>query len=376
MGRTGSVWFVALAALLVAGCPGGENGALRVSGQLEGDAVTAGSRVGGRVTDVLVEEGDTVEAGAVLARLEDDEARALVAAAEAQVARAQALYEKLETGATAEQLAQAEAAARAAREQYLMAERGARTEEIGAAEAKVSAAAAQRDSARTEFDRAKRLRGEGAVSEQQFDQAETMLRTAEAQLAGAQELLDMAREGARDEEIGMAKANLDRLEAVLAELRMGARREDLEAGRAAVAAAQADLDRARAGLREMTVTAPIAGLVEAVDVSAGDLVKPGPLVRLVDPDDLELTVYVSAGFLGHLRLGQTVTFTTDSLGEETFEATIAHIATQGEYTPRNLQTQEERLQQAFAVRLDLDSANGKLRSGMTATVSLPRPDAP
>ena len=362
------------AALLLTGCPGSDNGMLRVTGQIEGNAVTAGSRVGGRVVEVLVEEGAWVEQGAPLLRLEDDEAQALVAAAEAQVARAAALLAKLEAGVTAEQMAQAEAAARAAEEQYLMAQRGARDEEIGAAEAQAAAARAQRDAARTEFDRAKRLLGEGAISQQKYDQAETLLRTAGAQLDAALETLTMAKDGARVEEIGMAKANYERAQAVVAELREGAREEDLASGRAAVEAAKAERDRARAALREMTVTAPIGGLVEAVDVLPGDLIKPGPAVRLVDPDDLELTVYVSAGYLGHLRLGQQVTLTTDSHGGTTFEATIAHIASQGEFTPRNLQTQEERMEQAFAVKLDLDSADGRLRSGMTAIVSIPKPD--
>ncbi len=174
-----------LAVLLLAGCPGTDDGILRVSGQIEGNAVTAGTRVGGRVAEVLAEEGRWVEAGALLVRLEDDEARAMVSAAEAGIARAESLLAKLEAGATAEQRAQAEAAARAAKEQYLMARRGARAEEIGAAEARVAAARAQRDSAQTEFDRARRLLREGAISRQQYDRAETMLRTAEAQLDGA-----------------------------------------------------------------------------------------------------------------------------------------------------------------------------------------------
>ncbi len=186
----------------------------------------------------------------------------------------------------------------------------------------------------------------------------------------------MSKEGTRSEQIAMAKANYERAEAVVAELREGARQEDLAAARATVDAAKADRDRARAALRETRITAPIKGLVEALDVSPGDLIKPGPVVRLVDPDDLELTVYVSAGYLGQVRVGQQVRFTTDAFGEETFEATIVHIATQGEFTPRNLQTEEERIQQAFAVKLDLDSAGGKLRSGMTATVSLKAPDTP
>jgi HlyD family secretion protein len=109
-------------------------------------------------------------------------------------------------------------------------------------------------------------------------------------------------------------------------------------------------------------------VVESIDIHEGDLVKPGAIVRIADPEDLELMVYVSAAALGHLRLGQEVPFTTDSHGDETFGGKIAFIASQGEYTPRNLQTQEERVQQMFGVKVELSSAGGKLKAGMSATV--------
>ena len=149
--------------LLLFGCETDPNGLLRVSGQIEGTAVTAGSRVGGRVMEVAVEEGDQAEEGTLLVRLEDTEARALVDGAKAQVSRLEAVLAKVESGATAEQLAQAEAAVRAAEEQLRMAERGARAEEISTVQAKVDGARAAHDSAKTEFARAKRLFGEGAI---------------------------------------------------------------------------------------------------------------------------------------------------------------------------------------------------------------------
>jgi HlyD family secretion protein len=101
------------------------------------------------------------------------------------------------------------------------------------------------------------------------------------------------------------------------------------------------------------------------------LVKPGAIVSIVDPEDLKLYVYVSAAMLGHLRLGQKVPLTTDSDGAEIFEGTITYVAPAGEFTPRNLQTKEERVQQVFGVKLKLNSAGGHLRAGMTVTAHLP-----
>jgi multidrug resistance efflux pump len=106
-------------------------------------------------------------------------------------------------------------------------------------------------------------------------------------------------------------------------------------------------------------------------VHPGDLINPGALIRMINPEDLKLTIYVSEAMLGKVRLGQKVQLTTDSHGPDRFEGEIIYIANEGEYTPRNLQTQEERVQQVFGVKLRINSAGGKLRAGMTATVLLP-----
>jgi HlyD family secretion protein len=178
----------------------------------------------------------------------------------------------------------------------------------------------------------------------------------------------------RDEEIATAKAMYDQASAALAEVKRGTRAEDLAAARAARDAAAADRQRAEVALREMVVTAPMDGVIESLDVHPGDLVKPGPIVRMVNPEDLKMIIYVGAVMLGYLKVGQKVTLTTDAHGAETFEGTVARIATEGEFTPRNLQTQEERIQQVFGVKLTLNSAGGKLRAGMTATAHLPKPN--
>jgi HlyD family secretion protein len=367
--------FLPLIVLLASGCEMNHRDTVLVTGQIEGNAVTAGSRIGGRVLDTAVREGDWVAAGDVLIRLEDDEAQAAVAAARAGLAAAEATLAKLEAGATQEQLRQAEAAVQAAEEQYRLVAGGARNEEIRAARAALDGAQAQRSTTENDFRRIERLFAEGAAAQRQLDQARLARDTAEAQFQAASEQHRMLVEGARAEEIGMAKAAFDQAQAALDELRIGAREEDRAAARAARDAAAADLSRAESVLREMTVTAPIAGLVESLDARPGDLLKPGPAVRIIDPDDLELKVYVSATMLGHLQVGQEVKLTTDAHGDKQFLGRIIQLSSQGEYTPRNLQTEEDRVQQVFGVKIALDSADGKLRAGMTAIAHLPRPGA-
>lgn len=352
---------------LLAGCSADKDGVLQVTGQIEGRGVNAGSKLGGRVVEVPAQEGQAVKAGDVLLRLDDAEAQAVLAAAKANEAKAAALVAKLQTGATAEQVRQAEAAVDAARQQYELAVKGPREEEIRAASAAVDAAHAQSQTAKGELERLQPLADREAVSKMELDRARGMADAAAAQTNMAAQKLSALESGARPEEIAAAKAALDRAQAMLDEVKAGARVEDIAVAKGAQDAALADVQRAEAALREMTVVAPIDAIVESVDVRAGDLIKPGAIVRLVNPEDLEMNAFVSALMLGQVRLGQKVPITTDAHGAERFEGEIIYIAAEGEFTPRNLQTEEERVQQVFKVKIKLDSAGGKLRAGMSAT---------
>lgn len=360
-----------LVALALAGCNGGNNGMVEVTGQIEAVNVAVGSRVGGRVSEVLVEEGARVKQGDILVKLETDEAEAAIAAARARLAQAEATLAKLENGARPEEIRQAEAAAARAEAQYQMAQKGSRRQEVRAASAAVDAARAARDEAQTEFERVKKLREGSAASEQLYDRAAHALEAAEAQLRTATERLDIAVEGARSEEIAMAKAAYEQAAAACDLIKNGARKEDIDAARAVRDAAAADVQRATIAAKEMVVVSPRDAVVESLDIHPGDIVKPGAVASLVDPEDLEVYIYVSAFTLGKLRIGEKVVLTADAHGDERFEGMIAQIASQGEFTPRNLQTKEERAQQVFGVKVKLDSAGGKLRAGMTVTAHLP-----
>lgn len=356
---------------LLAGCSAQPENTFRVTGQIEAPDVDAGSRVGGRVAEVLVHEGDQVTAGTLLVRLDDAEATARLQAAQAQLAQAEALVSKLAAGATDEQLRQAAAAAEAARQQYLAAEKGARSQEIAAAAAAAEAARAQRDAALDDFSRMAKLIDDGAVTQRQFEQAKAARDGADAQWRAAREKEALVVAGLRSEDVASAKAQFDRLEAVYDELKTGARPEDRAAAQAARDAAAAQMALAQVGVDETRVIAPMDGLVQSLDVHPGDLVRSGGIVRLVNPDVLELKIYASAAVLGQLHIGQELPFTTDSHGAQAFSGKIIWIASEGEFTPRNLQTQEERVQQVFAIKLSLNSADGALRPGMSATVTLP-----
>ncbi|GMU94071.1 MAG: hypothetical protein AMXMBFR4_31290 [Candidatus Hydrogenedentota bacterium] len=360
-------WCAVPAMLLILGCWNGGAGRISVSGQIEGVSVGAGSRVGGRVSEVLVDEGAGVARGEVLVRLEEDEARAMYDAACAKLAQVEAVLAKAIAGPREEEIRRQEAALAQAEAQYLMAVRGFRSEEVEQARAKSEAARAVRDQAQLDLERARSLVAGGAVSKQQFDEAEHRYKSVENEYKASLDQLNLLLHGTRDEQIAMAKADADRARAVLDEMRNGTRAEDIDAARAARDAAAAEKARAEVTLKEMVVVSPQNGVVELIDVHPGDLVRPGPVLTVVDPEDLSVIVYVSALYLGHLRLNQDVTLTSDSHGSEAFTGRITYLSPVGEYTPRNLQTQEERVQQVFGVKIQFDSAGGKLKPGMTVT---------
>ncbi|MDZ4861630.1 MAG: HlyD family efflux transporter periplasmic adaptor subunit [Candidatus Hydrogenedentes bacterium] len=365
--RTGMLLLVVAA---VTGCTDGTTSKLRVTGTIEGTSIGVGSRIGGRVAEVMVSEGNTVAAGDVLVKLECGEQEAAIVASKARLAQAEATIERLETGARPEELAQAQAVAAATEAAYMMALNGARSEEIEAARALANAAMAQLETARSDFERIGKLLEGKAVSQQAFDQALRTYEARESQYRAAREQLDLLARGTRNEQIEMAKAERDRSAAAFDLLKNGARKEDLDFARAARDAAQAETQRAELQLREMTVIAPRAAVVESLDIHAGDLAGPGSMMQLADPEDLELVVYVSSALLGNLSIGQEVTFTTDSHGPELFTGKVSFIALQGEFTPRNLQTEEERAQQMFGIKIAFDSHDGRLRPGMAATAHL------
>lgn len=363
------------AVVLCAGCTSENGGPLQVTGQIEGQSVAAGSRVGGRISEVFVEEGDSVTKGQLLIQIEDAEAQAMVASAEALLAQTEAALMKLEAGARPEQLQQAKAAVEEAQQRYQMALQGARSQEIAAARGAVDTAKAQLTQAEKEFERQKSLFDQGGTAQRLLDSAEHGVAAAKGVHRSAVEQLDLLVQGTRDEQISVAKAILDRATAAFEELENGAREEDRAAAKATRDAASAEVDRANTVLREMKVEAPMDGVVESLDVLPGDIVRPGPIIEIVDPDDLELKVYVSAAYLGHIRLGQAIELTTDSHGDRVFRGSIRHIATVGEFTPRNLQTEEERVQQVFGITISLTSEEGALRAGMSATAHVAGVDA-
>jgi multidrug resistance efflux pump len=322
---------------------------------------------------VLVEQGQEVRAGQPLIRFESYDLPARRTTAAAGVARAQAELDRAVNGFRPEEIAQARAQAEAAWMALELARSGPRKQEIDAARADRDAARADYELAVAERERVEALFKSGVVSRQDLDSARSTHDRAKARLEAAGQKLDLLEAGTRTEEIERTE-RLFREAAARRELvERGARKEDIRAARAQVERAQAELQTIEAQLAEIEVRSPSDAFVEVMRVRPGDLIAPNAAIAtLVEVDRLWVRVFVPSTELGHVQLGKEAAVTVDSFRDETFSGRVEHISSRGEFTPRNVQTYEERQHQVFAVRLRLDNAARRLRPGMAADVRITR----
>ncbi len=344
------------------------------SGTIEARTIEVGSRTGGRVKEVLVKEGDNVPAGATLVILEpgDLEARRLVAAA--QLDQAIATLEKLKSGARPEEIEQAKARSGAAAAALAEARHGARPEEIRAARAKVESSKALEEKARLDAERARALVAANAISKAELDAAEASLRNATGSRQVAEEALKELEKGVRSEQIAAASSRAQEAAAGARLVEAGARVEDIRAADAQVLAAKGQLALIETSIAELTIVAPAASRIETLDLRPGDILLPNATAAvLLESDQLFVRMYVPETQIGMVHPGDEVPVYVDSFPDRAFKARVSHVDMQGQYSPRNLQTADERANQVFASRVDILEGKDVLRAGMAAIVRVPRP---
>ena len=346
---------------------------LKVSGFVEADEIRLGSRVGGRVAEVLCEEGEVVEAGRALIRLEAFDLGDRRAQAEANLRAEQANLERLRNGYRKEEIAQAKARVDRLSAIVTKLKAGPLPEEVRASESRVALAPAQQERAKTSYDRVVLpfKRETGTVSREDVDRATEELRVAEENLKVRQEELQLLVTGTpRAEDIAAAEAELEEAKQAWQLVNSGSRPEDIAAATAAVAATQAALNAVDAQMQELEIKAPVNATVDAVELQKGDLVAAGaPVLSLIDTSHLWVRAYVPENRLD-FRLNDEVVVVADSYQGDTFRGRITFVASQAEFTPNNVQTPEERSKQVFRIKVTLLSGQDKLRPGCPSTCCL------
>ncbi|HUR58470.1 MAG TPA: efflux RND transporter periplasmic adaptor subunit [Opitutaceae bacterium] len=216
-------------------------------------------------------------------------------------------------------------------------EAGARKEELAAAKSEWESALAESELAQNEAKRAQDLFGAATISEIERDRATSRAAALSKVVTAAQSRYELLKAGARTQRVEQARAALQRIETQLAELR---------------------------------VTAPTNAVLEVLNVKVGDVAAPNrELATLILPQHLWIRVYVAQPQLGNLKLGQEVQFRADAVPGQSFRGEIEHISRSAEFTPRNVQTTEERVKRVFAVKIRLSNDAGELRPGMTGDVT-------
>jgi HlyD family secretion protein len=297
---------------------------LEWSGTVEAHTIEVGSRVGGRVLEVHVREGDEVVAGQPLVTLEKGDLAAQRLIAEGQLAQARSVLQKVASRTLPT----------------------ARRAELAGAEARLQAELALEAKARLDDERAQKLLHSGAGTRMDADNAALALRTASAQVAAQKAQKEMLLHGTP---------------------------EDVRSGEGMVDAAEGRLQQIDVMLDELVIRAPRAARVESLDLRPGDILAPNvPAARLLEPAELFGRIYVPETEIGRIRPGLEVPIFVDSFPGRAFRGRVESVAGEGEFTPRNLQTADERADQVFASRVRIEEGADVLRAGMAAFVRVPR----
>lgn len=304
----------------------------RVSGQVEATSVRVASQIGGRVIELAATEGDRVARGEVVARLDTRDIELGLQRTDAERRQAAAALALVEAGARQEDVRQAEA-------------------QLEGARADTRAALAELSSAEADLERFETLLAANSGSRKQRDDARTRRDVAAQRVEASRE-----RERAAAETVGR--------------LRAGARPEELEAARARVAIVEAQIATLQKNLDDATIRAPIDGLVAEKLAEPGEIVAPGvPLLVLTDLDRAWADVFVDEPDVPRIRLGQEATVFTDA-GGSGIPGTVTFVSSKAEFTPRNVQTAEERSKLVYRVKVSVDNREGVLKEGMPIEAEL------
>ena len=362
---------ILFACLLFSGCIGNNAGELKLSGTIEAESVRAGSRVGGRIADVMVDEGQTVNSGDTLFTLETNVLNAERERVLAGIGEAQAAYEVVKAGPKPEDIARAKQESEALRQAYELALAGPLPQDLAAAENQAASLEAAYRNATDAFDRMSELYNNGVISEREYVASKEAAEASKNQWEAALKQIEALRNRPRDQEIEAARARWQASVDAVNSLVAGATKEQLDSALSHIKTAQEGLNRIDVDLTECTVIAPMSGLISKFDLKPGDFIAPGAAsCEIIDMSQLKVIVYIPMDKLGYVREGDEVQIKVDSFPDKIFAGKIRRIAAEAEFTPRNVQTVDERIMQLFAVECEINNDEKLLRPGMAADVTI------
>ncbi|HWC99396.1 MAG TPA: efflux RND transporter periplasmic adaptor subunit [Candidatus Sulfopaludibacter sp.] len=349
-----------------------------VSGNIELTEVNIAFKTAGRLIERTVDEGDAVKKGQEIARLDRDQLMAQRAAqvaaiqsAESQLAQAQTSVEWQKATLSADiETRNADLASNQARLAEL--KNGARPQEKLDAQAAVDSAQAELQRAQRDWDRAQKLYKDDDISTAQYDQFRSRWETATAAVNSAKERQALVLAGPRVEQVNAASGQVERARGALkgAEantLEMKRREQEITTRRAEIERSKATLALIDSQLADTVAVSPVDGVVLVKSADVGEVLAPGTTVVTVgDIEHPWLRGYINETDLGKVKLGSVVHVTTDSYPGKTYNGKVTFIASEAEFTPKQIQTQQERVKLVYRVKIELDNSSRELKSNMPA----------
>jgi len=351
-----------------------------LSGHIEASEVDLSFRLPGHVRRLHVDEGHQVKKGDLLAELKPTIYKARRSQAGAKVREIEAYRESLamviriKEEVTAADVEKAEAGVSAARARYEILKSGSRDQEIRAAAAAVERARAEYQRQKSEFERLERLFQRKIISASQFEGALTAYEAAKANLDSAKEQYSLIETGPRSEQVREGRAQLSGSAATLIVAKAGLKeveklKLDIKVTEAQLAQAKAALSLAESDLTETKLYASITGFVTVKSVEEGEYVQVGaPVLTLVKLNRVWVQTYVPETQLGHIQLGQDAEVRTDSFPDKKYKGKVTYISPEAEFTPKNIQTREERVKLVYRIKVSMDNSGQELKPGMPVDV--------
>ena len=358
------------------------DGAIRISGNIEMTDVKIAFKMSGKLAERNFGEGDTVEQGAEVARLDQeqllhqrDQAQAAVDATNSQLAQLRTAIE-FQRATVEGQIDSTRAAQRQAEAQLAELEAGSRAQEIQQAEAMLQEATSEMERATGDWERAQPLMESDDISRAQFDQYRARYEAARARVRQVEEAFALVKEGPRAQTIERARAAVEQSQAAvrLAEaqrLELRRREQEMDARRAEVDRATAQLAFVESQLGDTVASAPVSGVVLAKSAEVGEVLAAGTTVLTIgNIEQPWLRGYIAETDLGRVKIGQPVRVTTDSFPGKVYDGRLSFISSEAEFTPKQIQTEEERVKLVYRVKIDIDNPAQELKLNMPADAEI------
>ena len=355
---------------------------LRISGNIELTEVAIGFKTAGRLIERTVDEGDAVKKGQIIARLDRDQ---LVAQREREAAGEQSALDQLAQAQTSLEWQKDTLAADVEQKRADLASmearlaemrNGARPQEKLDAKAAVDSAASEVDRAKKDWDRAQVLYKNDDISTAQFDQYRNRWESAAAALNQSKEREALVLAGPRVEQINAQAALVERARAALKmaeanSLEMKRRQQELATRQAEIARSKASVALIDSQISDTVATSPVDGVVLVKSADPGEVLAAGTtVVTIGDIDHPWLRGYINETDLGRVKIGSKATVTTDSYPGKIYNGRVSFIASEAEFTPKQIQTEQERVKLVYRIKIEVENPRRELKSNMPADAEI------